>query len=206
MGIESLSDAELLALLLNTGYKGVSSVDLAGEILRNVGGLNGLMKMPLKDIMNIKGVKLAKATQLVGSLELVRRINYGEILNSDVIDRPGRLISWLQSSIGMKEQEFFVVVFLNTKNHVLGYKTVFIGTINGIEIESREVFRQALNVNASKIIMAHNHPSQNVTPSLQDRVTTRKLVQAGALMGVPVIDHLIVSYQDYYSFRENNEL
>ncbi len=206
LGVESLSDSELLAILLSSGYKGVSCLQLASDILKKVGGINGLMRLSLEEIMEFKGIGLARASLLVASLELVRRLNYEEILSQDVIDRPQGLVKWLQSFIGMKEQEYFVVVFLDNKNRITGYRNLFRGLSDSVSVQSRLLFREALSCHASKLIIAHNHPSQSVRPSLDDLSVTSQLQKAGELMNLPVIDHIIVSQHDYFSFRENNRI
>ncbi|MBQ7223879.1 MAG: DNA repair protein RadC [Erysipelotrichaceae bacterium] len=206
LGVESLSDSELLAILLSSGYKGVSSLQLAEEILQKVGGINGLMKLSMNEIMEFKGVGLARASLLVASLELVRRINYEEALSQDVIAGPQGLVRWLQSFIGMKEQEYFIVVFLDNKNRITGYRNLFRGLSDSVSVQSSLLFREALNCHASKLIIAHNHPSQSVKPSLDDLSVTNQLQKAGELMNLPVIDHIIVSQHDYFSFRENNRI
>ena len=206
LGVESLSDSELLAILLSSGYKGVSSLQLAEEILQKVGGINGLMKLSMNEIMEFKGVGLARASLLVASLELVRRINYEEALSQDVIAGPQGLVRWLQSFIGMKEQEYFIVVFLDNKNRITGYRNLFRGLSDSVSVQSSLLFREALNCHASKLIIAHNHPSQSVKPSLDDLSVTNQLQKAGELMNLPVIDHIIVSQHDYFIFRENNRI
>ncbi|MBQ4252953.1 MAG: DNA repair protein RadC, partial [Erysipelotrichaceae bacterium] len=175
LGVESLSDSELLAILLSSGYKGVSSLQLAEEILQKVGGINGLMKLSLNEVMEFKGVGLARASLLVASLELVRRINYEEALSQDVIAGPQGLVKWLQSFIGMKEQEYFIVVFLDNKNRITGYRNLFRGLSDSVSVQSSLLFREALNCHASKLIIAHNHPSQSVKPSLDDLSVTNQL-------------------------------
>lgn len=156
--------------------------------------------------MNLKGVKLAKATQLLASLELVKRLSYQKTLESDVIANPQTLIVWLRKNIGLKEQEHFVVVFLNVRNHVIGFKTVFIGSIDSVHIQPRDIFTQAIKQQAAKIIIAHNHPSQSVEPSNADLLVTNTIGELGRLMNIPLIDHIIVSYEDYYSFKEHNRV
>lgn len=192
--------------MLGSGYKGCSAVQLASDILAKAGGLEGLMKMSINEIMSMKGVKLAKATQLLASLELVKRLSYQQMLSADVITNPESLIRWLQATLGLNEQECLVVVFLDARNHVSGYNTVFKGSIDNVHIEPRDIFAQALKQRAAKIIMAHNHPSQNVRPSSADLLVTKNILQLGTLMNIPLLDHIIVAHEDYYSFKENNRL
>ena len=206
LGFGCLSDSELLALVLRNGVKGVNSIDLANEILISCNGLAGLFNMSLEEIMQMKGIKLAKATQILASIELVRRLSYMQMLRYDVIDRPMMLVRWLQKTYGNREQEFFVTVFLDARFRVKGYKEVFVGSNNQVNIQSREIFNEALKHGAVKIIIAHNHPSQTVSPSQADIDTTNSLVKAGELMNIPVVDHIIISYDNYYSFKENKRI
>lgn len=164
------------------------------------------MKMSISETMKLKGVKLAKATQFVASLELVKRLSYQQMLAGDVIAGPQALIKWLRCSIGSSRQECLVVVFLDVHNRVRGYRKVFQGSIDRVAIQPRDIFSWAIREEAAKIIMAHNHPSQNVTPSAEDQRVTVDIASLGTVMNIPLIDHLIVSYDSYYSFKEHNRL
>jgi DNA repair protein RadC len=205
-GIESLSDSELLALIIKSGTKGCSSVELANKILNQTGGINGLMKLSIQQLMQFKGIGLAKAAQITASLELVRRMNYLEVLNRDIVKEPEILIEWLKKHIGSKNQEYFVVVFLNNKNQITGYTDIYKGSSNSVAINAAEVFSEAIKKDAQKVIIAHNHPSQFIEPSIADDKTTYQLQQAGILMNVPLIDHIIVSFDSYYSYAEKGKI
>jgi DNA repair protein RadC len=206
LGISCLSDDELLAVILSSGYQGVSALELAREILRETGGLGGLMSRSMAEIMEIKGVKLAKAAQLAACQELVKRERYDGLQQADVIASPQALVRWLQAQIGNNGQESFLAVFLDIHNRVKGHQEIFRGSSDTIHIQARELFAQALRQKACRLIIAHNHPSQSVAPSAADRQATRELSQAGALMNIPVLDHIIVAAADYYSFREHGLL
>lgn len=205
-GSASLSDSELLAVLLGSGYKGKSSIELARDILTEAGGFNGLMHMSLNEIMKLKGIKLAKATQLIASMEMFRRLNYEKVLETDVINDPQKLIKWLKSRYGYLEQEYFVVIFLDVRSAVKGYKELFIGGLDSVHIEVRNIFKEAFKVNARKIIVSHNHPSGSLEPSEADEIVTYDLQKAGMLMNIPLVDHVIVSCNGYFSFKEQGKL
>ena len=205
-GFFCLSDAELLAIILRTGTKEYSSVELADNILKQCGGLKGVFSLSMKQIMEFNGVGLAKATELMASIELVKRISYQNALNTDAIKEPLALINWLQQSIGRQDQEYFILIFLDVKNRVIGYRELYKGTTDAVDLCIRDVYREALNNGANKIIAAHNHPSQSVTPSIADSTSTRLLLEAGKLMNIPLVDHIIISYKDYYSYREKGLL
>ena len=202
-GIEALSDAELLAIILSSGYKGNSVHELSQQILRRFNGLGGLLRLSIPEIMTIKGIKLAKATQLAASLEMVRRISYQQVLDHDVISDPKDFISWLRIRLGLLEQEYLLVVFLDPGNRVMGYQELFRGTVDNVQINSRDIFLQAIRNHCTKIIISHNHPSQSVAPSNSDIIVTEEIINAGRLLKIAVIDHIIVSFDDYYSFREH---
>ena len=206
LGFTVLSDSELLALMLGSGMKGISSIDLAHQILVNTDGLTGLLSMSAEQLMQFKGIKMAKATQLLASLELVRRMNYLHILNNDVLNNPQMLIKWLQKTYGNRSQEYFVAVFLDNRARVRGHRDIFIGSGNSVNIDIRELFSEAMRSQASRLIVAHNHPSQMCDPSCADIEITSQLQKAGEIMNIPLIDHIIVSYDGYYSFRENGRI
>ena len=205
-GVTSLSDSELLAILLGSGYKGKSSVEMANELLRETGGFNGLMRLSLTEIMKLKGIKLAKATLLLASMEIARRLNYETVLEKDVISDPSSIVEWLRSAYGYLEQEIFVVIFLDVKNRVLGYEELFRGSIDNVHVEAREIFKKAFKYNARKIIVSHNHPSGVCEPSRSDEKVTTELETAGSIMNIPLVDHVIVSNCGYYSFKEHGKL
>ena len=205
-GVASLSDSELLAILLGSGYKGKSSVEIANELLRETGGFNGLMRLSLTEIMKLKGIKLAKATLLLASMEIARRLNYETVLDKDVLSDPSSIVEWLRSAYGYLEQEIFVVIFLDVKNRVLGYEELFRGSIDNVHVEAREIFKKAFKFNARKIIVSHNHPSGICEPSRADEKVTTELETAGSIMNIPLVDHVIVSNCGYYSFKEHGKL
>ena len=206
LGFAALSDSELLALIISSGIPGTNSISLANDILIRTDGLGGLMKMSLQQIMELKGIGLAKASQILASLELIRRLSYVNMINSDVLSDPRMLVTWLQKNYGSRNQEYFVAVFLNSRGQVKGCREIFVGTRERVTIEVRELFNEALRCNASRMIIAHNHPSQITEPSKADISMTLTLHQAGEIMGISLVDHVIVSYDRYYSFRENGRI
>ncbi|MBO4218898.1 MAG: DNA repair protein RadC [Erysipelotrichaceae bacterium] len=202
-GIESLSDSELLALILRSGVKGQNAVALASGILNQTGGLAGLFGMPLNQLMELPGIGLAKGSELMACLELLKRVNYQKMLMSDVISSPRELISWLSSCIGCRDQEYFVAVFLNSRNRVTGFQRLAQGTGNCVTVSPSEIYSQAMKLKAASLIVAHNHPSQQVEPSLADNLTTVQLQKAGEMLSIPLKDHIIVCFNDYFSYHEH---
>lgn len=204
-GVDSLSNRELIAILLRSGTKEKSSLELADEILRLRGDLLSLMDLHIRELMQIKGIKSAKATELLVCFELIKRISLERMKQEAHAGRKPEVISeWLMNHIGHKEQEFFVVLFLNQRGEMLAFKDMFIGTLSKSFANPREVFKEALQYGSSQIICAHNHPSGNVMPSYADCMSADILEQSGELIGIRVIDHLIVSRNAYYSFREHS--
>ena len=200
-GIRSLSNRELLAVILRTGSAGISAAETADLLLQKSKGLKGLARMDAAEICEVRGISDVKALQLLSCFELSRRCALEMTENVDVMDDPDRLAEWLQREIGSGFQEKFLVVYLDTAFHIIDHRTLFIGTIHSSAVYPREVFKEALLLNSTNIILAHNHPSGELVPSVQDMMLTKKMVRAGRLMGVAVIDHIIISQNGFFSFE-----
>ncbi|NTW95298.1 MAG: DNA repair protein RadC [Erysipelotrichaceae bacterium] len=202
LGIRSLNDAELLAILLRSGIAGKSAIQLAKELLSLCGSINNLSALDVNTLESIKGIKGVKASEVLALCEVSRRMAQQASLEVDVIDQPSRLVNWLKKELGSSQQEQFMVVFLNTKNHIIGYKILYMGGLDRSIVHPREVYKEALKVSAARIIAVHNHPSGDVSPSENDRLVTKVLEEAGDTMGIPLLDHLIVSHYGYTSLRQ----
>lgn len=202
LGIRALSHRELLALVLRSGIKGKSALDLADDLLKQSNGINGLIGLEYEDLIKISGIKSAKASEICAITELSRRMALYQSLDVDIVDQPNRLIQWLKKEMGSLKQEHFLVVFLNTKNHIIGYRPLFIGGLDRSIVHPREVFKHAVNHSAARIVVVHNHPSGDVTPSENDWTVTQVLEEAGQTMGIPLLDHIIISERGYTSLRE----
>ncbi len=201
-GITSLADYELLAIILRSGYQGKSAITLAQEILE-IYPLDKLSKCTLEDLMSIKGIKSAKALEMLVAFELSKRTHLYISKNNDVINNPNALLNFIKSKIGNLNNEQFLVVCLNTKNIVIDYKIIFIGTVDMTIVHPRDIFKFAIKCNATSIICAHNHPSQNVSPSKADLNITKVIQKAGYLVGIKLVDHVIVSNSQVYSILGN---
>ena len=201
-GVRSLSEAELLGLLLRSGIPGKSSVELAKELLETAGSLSNLTRFDYPTLLAIKGIKQAKASEILALCEISRRMAETTAMAVDVIDQPLRLVHWLKKELGPAQQEQFMVVFLNTKNHIIGHKILYLGGLDRSIVHPREVYKEALKVSAARIIAVHNHPSGDVSPSENDHWVTKVLEEAGDTMGIPLLDHLIVSQTGYTSLRQ----
>jgi DNA repair protein RadC len=202
LGVDQLHDRELLAIMIRHGYQGCSALQIADQLLMEF-GLDRLPSLSLKQITKIKGLKDIKAIELLACFELSKRIMANQVLSTDVVNNPQTLIDWLKRQVGFLQQEHFIVVFLNTKNHIITYKTLFIGSLDVSVAHPREIFKEAVACSAAKIIAVHNHPSGDVTPSEKDVSLTELLNKAGKMMGIPLIDHLIVSKHSYHSIMHN---
>lgn len=201
-GIESLSDVEVLALILRSGTRSDSVLSLAHRLLTLSKGLVNLPRLSLFQLMTIPGIKEAKAAELQAVFELTRRVLRSDLPNTNIVERPDVLVDWLKSEIGNKNQEHFLVVYLNTQNQILACKTLFIGTLDRSIIHPREIFKEAVENSASRLIAVHNHPGGSLKASDQDLEVTQMLMEAGAMMGIPLLDHLIITNQGYCSLRQ----
>lgn len=201
-GAENLSNTELLAILLRTGVRGQSVIRIAEQILQKAGSLKELLEMKLEELSAIKGVGEAKAIQIKAGLELGRRLSRQTLLDRPKISSPKDVADLMMDSLRYLHQEHFIVLFLNTKNQVIGQETIFIGTLNSSLVHPREVFREGIRISAASIILVHNHPSGDPQPSKEDRDVTQRLVECGRLLGIEVLDHIIIGDGIYVSLKE----
>jgi DNA repair protein RadC len=202
LGPEHLSEAELLAILLRAGVKGQDVLSLAQHVLRHHGGLLALSRAPLIHLMETKGIGEAKATTIQAALELGRRLILTEARDALQVRSPQDVASLLQIEMGPLQQEHLKVVLLDTKNHVQGIREVYKGSVNTSQIRTAEVFRDAVKENCPAIVVAHNHPSGDPTPSPEDVRVTRELVSAGRLLDIELLDHLVIGRNRYVSLRQ----
>jgi len=205
-GAEALSDAELLAILLRTGTRNESAVHLANRILRECGGLRNLVDMSISELTRIRGVGPAKAVQLRAGIELGRRLARRAASDRPAIRKPEDAAKLVMEDLRSELQEHFVCLFLNTKNQVLARETLFVGTLNASLVHPREVFRAAIKRGCASIICIHNHPSGDPTPSPEDISLTRRLHEAGSLIGIDVLDHIIIGDGRFVSLKEQGYL
>jgi DNA repair protein RadC len=202
LGPEALSTAELLAIILNAGVDGESAIDVAYRLLAHREGLAGLARASFSELVAERGVGAAKAAQLQAALELGRRLYQTEVRDGQSVFSPTEAAEIL-GRIGQEEQECFCVLCLNARGKVIGSNIVYKGTATEIQVRPAEVFREAIRRNAVSIIVGHNHPSGDPTPSSEDIMLTRRLVEAGNLIGVKVLDHIVVAGQQWVSIREH---
>jgi len=202
-GKGALSDAELLAILIASGNRHESAVELSKRILQSLGNnLNKLAKLSVNDLMKFKGIGQAKAISIIASLELGRRRRSSDVLEKDKIEGSKDAFQILQLKLEDMPHEEFWVMLLNRANKVIDTKLVGRGGVSSTVVDSKVIFSFALESLASAIILAHNHPSGNLKPSNSDIRLTKKIVDAGKIMEVPVLDHIIVGDNDYFSFAD----
>lgn len=201
-GAEYLSNTELIAILLRTGIRGESALRLADKILQKAGSLRSLLEMELEELKSISGIGEAKAIQIKAGLELGRRLSRGNLLDRITIRSPKDAADYMMDSLRYLHQEHFVSLFLNTKNQIIGQETIFVGTLNSSLVHPREVFREAIRRSSASILLLHNHPSGDPTPSKEDLDITQRMVESGNLLGIEVLDHLIIGDGSYISLKE----
>jgi DNA repair protein RadC len=202
LGAEHLSDAELLAILLRTGVSGQDVLSLSQHLLNTHGGILGLSRTSLSELAQVKGIGPAKAVTITAALEFGRRLLLSLERQRLQVRTPQDVAGLLEIQMSLLEQEELRVVLLNTKNHVVDVRCVYRGSVNTSQIRTAEVFRDAIKENCPAIIVAHNHPSGDPTPSPEDIRVTRDLVSAGRLLDIEVLDHLVVGHQRYVSLRQ----
>lgn len=202
-GASSLSDAELLAILLGSGARGESAVELARRILEggNGDGLAHLARMDVLELMKVKGVGKAKACKVKAAIEVGARLlsTQRQLIT---IRNAADVGSLMMPRLSYLDREHFVVVLLSTKNQVLGTELISVGSLNASLAHPREIFKPCLRRNAASLILVHNHPSGDPSPSPEDIAMTRRLIEAGRIMGIEVLDHVIIGDGRYISLRE----
>jgi DNA repair protein RadC len=202
LGAGTLSDAELLAIILRMGTRGESVVDLANRLLVTYGGLVGLSRVSFAELCDVHGLGEAKACQLKAALEMGRRLLVAQPEERLQVRTPADLAPLLMLEMAPLDQEVLRVVLLNTKNQVVRFVDVYRGSLNSSLVRISEVFKEAVRVNAAAIIVAHNHPSGDPTPSPEDGRVTEQIVAAGKLLEIEVLDHLVIGERSYVSLRQ----
>ncbi|MBW5447859.1 DNA repair protein RadC [Cohnella sp. CFH 77786] len=202
LGAEALSHAELLAILLRTGTRKESAVHLAQRVLHDCGGLRRFAERNWDELTHISGIGPAKALELQACLELGRRVARSRLPEAAAIASPQDAADLLMEELRRLREEHFVVLFLNTKNRVIGRQTLSIGSLNASIVHPREVFRAAIRRSSASILCAHNHPSGDPTPSSEDVQLTRRLAQAGEVVGIELLDHIVIGDNRFISLKE----
>lgn len=204
-GAESLSNEELLAIVLKTGTKKYGVKEVALKLLAEIGDISKLRDMGINLLMKIEGIGLVKAIELKAICELGKRINSNNVCEMGiVIDSSLVVYNIFQEYFLSKKQEYFYCLYMDTKKKLIEKKCLFMGTINSSLVSPREIFREAYLVGASGIICVHNHPSGDSNPSRQDREITRRLKELAIIHDIELVDHVIIGKNNYFSFMENH--
>lgn len=203
-GAASLSNAELLAILLRTGTKADSAVRLAERLLKRQEelGLAGLAVLTTQEMRKIKGIGIAKAVTVAAAVEIGKRLASLVPGERPSIMSPADAANYMMPKLRYETKEHFVGILLSTKNHIIAAPTISVGTLNASLVHPRELFKEAINYSAASIILVHNHPSGDPTPSTEDIALTQNLVKAGKLLDISVLDHVIIGDNKYVSLKE----
>lgn len=201
-GPESLSNHELIAILLRTGTRNESVLQLSNRLLKKFDGLRLLKDATLSEITEVNGIGTAKAIQVMAAVEIGRRIMNLTFDERYSIRSPEDAANYVMNEMRFLSQEHFVCLYLNTKNQVLSKQTIFIGSLNASIVHPREVYKEAFRQSAASIICLHNHPSGDPTPSKEDIDVTKRLTECGKIIGIDILDHIIIGEKKFVSLKE----
>lgn len=206
-GSSSLSDAELLVIILGSGNKNKDVKEITESLLSTIKNISELKNLNYQELIKIEGIGKAKACILLSLIELAKRMNQSiNTINNKIFNRPDIIFEYFKNKLSDENQENFYCVYLDSKKKIINSKLLFKGTVDRSLVHPREIFREAYLLSASSIICIHNHPSGNINPSKEDIFLTKMLKEIGNLMGIEISDHIIIGKEEYYSFFENGEL
>ena len=205
-GISSLNNVELLALIIKSAYKDKNVFELAEDILFLANGFNNLLSLSYEELVSIKGIKTAKALEIMAILEISKRLSKIDTINESQLNNPQKIVEWIRFNVGFSNQEEFFAVYLNARGTIIKAEIMYKGSKNSSIVGVDEILRKAIILKASAIVVAHNHPSDSVMPSNNDIVLTNKLYSSCKMLGIPLLDHLIIGKSNYFSFKNHNML
>jgi DNA repair protein RadC len=205
-GVESLSIPELLALIMGRGTRGRSVLVIANELLQKYKSLKNLEGASINELRAVQGIGEAKATQIKAALELAKRMEEDDSLQitKTTVKSPDDILHIIKKELKGKKKEYFMVALLDTRNHLIAIRTVSIGSLDTSIVHPREVFLEAISNSAASVIFIHNHPSGNPDPSEEDIKLTRQLIEAGKILDIDVLDHIVVVDNGYFSMKARN--
>jgi DNA repair protein RadC len=206
LGPRGLGDNELLALVIGGGVRGHGALDVANRLIEHAGGLQGFTRLDVSALRRVSGVGRARAAQVIAAVEFGRRTLVRDAVPRPRLISPRQMAAYLLPEYGSCAVEQFGIVMLDTKHRVIRIKLVAVGSLDTTVVHPREVFREATAAAASAIVLFHNHPSGDPTPSPDDLALTARMVSAGDVMGIDVVDHLILADQMYYSMLESGRV
>lgn len=203
-GPEALTDVELLAILIGSGTKEASALEVAYQLIQRIGNYELLMEASVEELTQVKGIGLTKACRIISGLELGQRIKTRDSIRKYQVCCPDDIYNLYETRFRYENVEHFFVVLLDTKNFIVGEVEVSMGDLNKTIVNPREVFKVAIRRSSNSIMLVHNHPSGDCKPSDGDLAVTKRLVDAGELLGISVLDHIILGYKEYFSFKREN--
>ena len=201
LGSYVLTDAEVLAIILQKGTRGENVIDMSNRLISKY-GLDKLSSCSIDELKDIKGIGEAKALQIKAIFELSKRIRAGKICETTV-NNSADVAKYYMAKLGDKKKEYFIAVFLDSKNKIISDKVISIGTLNASLVHPREVFKEAMKASANAIILVHNHPSGDPEPSEEDIMITKKLQDVGETVGITILDHIVIAKNKYHSFNDS---
>lgn len=199
-GIETLNNVELLALVLRTGNKEESVLELASRLLKEIGGMGQLTHVNYASLVSLKGIKKAKAIEILSIIEIAKRLK-NENKNDEQLLSPESIYLRMKDKMMFLKQEHFIILCLSQNHRVIHEKTIFVGSLNMSVVTPREVFKEAINVSSAKLVLLHNHPSGDAHPSHEDIYLTEQFEKLGDMMSIEIIDHIIVGWNQYFSIK-----
>lgn len=207
LGVDALTNSELMAIIIQSGSRDLSAIELSQQVINMFDhGLQGLNDVTIEELVSVKGIGKAKACQLSAAVELGNRVSKCKKNILGKVNSPKTVVAFFQGELRHLNKEKFIVVFLNTKNQITSYEVVSVGSLSASIVHPREVFNRAIKKSAASIILIHNHPSGNPKPSREDEAITKRLCEVGEVVGIKILDHIIISDDNYYSFKEMNIL
>lgn len=201
-GITTLSNNELLALVLKTGTKNMNVFELSNYILNKYNNFNELINCSYEELIKINGIKKAKAIEILAIMEIAKRVQMSKIDNLKVINNTDDVYNYFSLLLKEEKQEVFMVIFLNVKSHIIKYEKLFVGGVSNSIVDVNLILKRALISGASKIICVHNHPSGDPTPSVQDVLITKKIIKMCEMVDIKMVDHIIIGKEDYISLKK----
>ena len=202
-GARSLSNSELIAVIIRTGSRDYSVIELANRLLSTKeDGVASLADTSVEEITRVKGIGNCKAAQILAAVELGKRIVLAETEHKKKVTSPLDIVDFFMADMQYLKREHFKIVMLDTKNHIIGVEEISVGNLNSSIVHPREVYKQAIKRSSASIILVHNHPSGDPTPSREDINITRRLMESGEILGIRVLDHIVIGHKKHISLKE----
>ena len=202
-GVDNLSNEELLSIILGSGTKNKSCKEISLEVLKEYEDITNLKNASIYSLSKISGIGLSKACNIIASVELGKRVNKINSIVNDRLNNPSKIYEYMKDEVQNKKQEYFYALYFDNKQRLIDKRLLFIGTINRSIVHPREIFKYAYLCSASSIAIVHNHPSGDINPSKEDIELTNTIYELGNINKIPLIDHIIIGINNYFSFSDN---